>query len=453
MTALDLAIVGGTIVDPVLGRFEGTVGIADGRIALLAEPGRTVDARRTLDAAGRLVLPGIIDPHVHFGVKAPFEGEVESETRAALLGGVTTAGIYLRQAASYLPDLPHIVETVETRSSIDLFAHATIVTAQHVEEIGRYAREWGITSFKAYLMGDFIENIPDDRLVAAMREVAALGGSGVMAIHAENPELVQTATDAADRSGNSLRDWHLARPDLAEAEAVNRVAFFSRATGARVYIVHLTSADGLESVRAARAAGTDIVAETTTMALTLDEENPVQVLNKRYPPLRAPQDREALWRGLIDGEIDTVGTDNVTSTRAENRADGSIWDAGGGFSALSTHFPALFTESLDRGVPVEQWLRHLTADVAKTYGLYPRKGSLQLSADADVLVVDPVTRRAPDMAASPARGDWSPYDDRELTGWPVAVVRAGELVVDDGRLVSETPAGGHYLRRTPPSSE
>jgi dihydroorotase-like cyclic amidohydrolase len=444
---LDLVIEGGTVVCPVLGRFEGSIGIADGRIAQIAAAGEKLEGRRTLDASGQLVLPGIIDPHVHLGVKSSFDAEVVTETRAAALGGVTSIGIYLRQSESYLPGLPDVVQAIESSSSVDVFAHATVITREHLDEMAECAHTWGITSFKAYMMGipGIIANISDDLLVDAMRIVGSIGAPARMAVHAENPDLVEASTRDADKSGNTLRDWHLARPDLAEAEAINRAAFFARATGAPLYIVHLTSADGLAVVREAQASGTDIIVETTSMAMTVDETHPVQVLNKRYPPLRAPDDRSALWEGVLSGDISTIGTDNVTSTRAENKADEGIWHSGGGFGALQTHFPTLFTEAARRGAPLETWLSRVTVDVAKAFGLYPRKGSLQIGADADVVVIDPETSRTADAASSPSRGDWSPYDGDGLIGWPTATIRGGEILVLDGELLDAPP--GSYLKR------
>lgn len=446
---LDLCIEGGTIVCPVLGRFEGSIGIVGGRIAAIAARGSTLEARETIDAEGRLILPGIIDPHVHLGVKAPFESEVVTESLAAAIGGVTSMGIYLRQSESYLPGLPGVVDTIEGTSHVDIFAHATVITQEHRDEMEVLARDFGITSFKAYMTGipGIIENISDALLVDAMRVVSALGAPARMAVHAENPDLVEASTRDADKSGNTLRDWHLARPDLAEAEAINRAAFFSRATGAPLYVVHLTSADGLAAVQLARATGTDVIAETTSTALTVDETHSVQLLNKRYPPLRAPDDRGALWQGAGAGQVNTIGTDNVTSTVAQNHIDDGLWDAHGGFGAMRTHFPALFTEASLRGLSLEEWLPRVTVDVAKAFGLYPQKGSLQIGTDADVVVVDPSTPRVVDSADSPSRGDWSPYDGEELIGWPVITVRRGVCVVRDG-VEQKTDESGRYLKRT-----
>lgn len=444
---LDLRILGGTLMLPDGGERPGALGISGGRIVLIGADDTIPDARETIDASGRVVMPGIVDPHVHIGLKAPFSEELESETQAAVAGGITTVGAFLRQKESYLPDLPRLIDEVETRSHVDVFWHASLVEEHHVREVETYVRDFGITSFKSYMAGvaGMVGSVDDDLLLRSFERVAAMGDGALLAVHAENPQLVEGATRRLRTASDGLASWHAARPDIAEAEAITRAACFADVAGCRLYVVHLTSGLGLEHALRAREAGVDLVLETTSTYLTVDETHPAGTILKRFPPVRSPQDREALWAEIRDGGIATIGTDNVTSTRAENAPERGIWDAHGGYGGLYTHLPCLLDEAARRGLPLETLLPKITSEPAKVFGLYPRKGALALGSDADVVVVDPALERTVDPAESPSRGDWTPYDGSVLRGWPVVTVKHGDIVARDHRVIAS--AHGRYLPR------
>ncbi len=448
---LDLRVVGGRLVIPGTGLVRAGVGIRDGTIALIAEDALLPDARQTVDAAGRYVLPGIIDPHIHIGVRAPFETEMGTETKAALLGGVTTAGAFLREKESYLPVFDRFRRALEANAYIDLMFHATICIPQHLEEMGSYARDLGVTSFKMYLCGvtGIIEHVSDDFLYDGLRQVAALGPRALMAVHAENAMLVEGGLPRIKAmQGGSLADWHQAHPDMAEEEAIMRAAYLAERAGARLYVVHLTSAMGLDRLRQIGAKATHVHVETTSAYLSLDETHPMGLLLKRFPPLRAAADVEALWGGVLDGTIDTIGTDNVTSTRGANQPEKGAWLARGGYGALHTYLPVLLHEGVHkRKVPLERLVEKITAAPAKVFGLYPRKGTIAVGADADLTIVDLERERVVDSAQSPSLGDFSPYDGMRLKGWPVATIKSGVLCVVDHQVVVDRPLG-RYLPRT-----
>jgi dihydroorotase-like cyclic amidohydrolase len=441
---------GGTLVIPGTGRVRAGVGVRDGTIAAIGRDDQLPAARQTMDATGRFVLPGIIDPHIHLGVRAAFEDEAASETKAALLGGVTTVGVFLREKASYLPLFERFRAAVETRSFVDVMFHATICVPGQLDEMPAYARDLGITSFKMYLCGvtGIIEHVTDDFLYAGLRGVAALGSRALMAVHAENAMLVEAGiAKVKAMTGGTLADWHQAHPDMAEEEAIQRAAYLAERAGARLYVVHLTSAMGLERLRRIRAASPHVHVETTSAYLSLDETHPMGLLLKRFPPVRAAADVEALWTGVADGTVDTIGTDNVTPTRAANQPERGIWLAKGGYGGLHTHLPVLLHEGVHRrGVSLERLVDKLTAGPARVFGIYPRKGTIAVGSDADLTLVDLNLERRVDPAESPSRGDFSPYDGMTLKGWPVATIKSGVVCVKDQRFVDERPLG-RYLGR------
>lgn len=447
---LDLNVVGGRLVIPGTGRVRAAVGIRDGTIAAILRDDLLPPARQTVDATGRFVLPGIIDPHIHLGVRAAFEDEAASETKAALLGGVTSAGVFLRERESYLPLFDRFRAAVESRSFIDVLFHATLCIPRHLEEVAAYARDLGITSFKMYMCGvtGIIEHVTDDFLYAGLCRVAALGPRALMAVHAENAMLVEAGiAQVKEMTEGTLADWHRAHPDMAEEEAIMRAAYLADRAGARLYIVHLTSAMGLERLRRIRAAARHVHVETTSAYLSLNETHSMGLLLKRFPPVRAAADVEALWTGVTDDTIDTIGTDNVTSTRAANQPERGIWLAKGGYGGLHTHLPVLLHEGVHkRGVPLDRLIEKMTAGPAKVFGIYPRKGTIAVGSDADLTVVDLNLERRVDPAESPSRGDFSPYDGMTLRGWPVATIKSGVLCVQDHRFVDDRPLG-RYLPR------
>lgn len=447
---LDLKVVGGTLVIPGTGRVRAGVGIRDGVVAAIGRDDQLPAARRTVDAAGRFVLPGIIDPHIHLGVRASFEDEAASETKAALLGGVTTVGVFLREKESYLPIFNRLRAAIDSRSSVDVVFHATLCIPRHLDEVPAYARDLGITSFKMYLCGvtGIIEHVTDDFLYAGLCRVAALGPRAVMAVHAENAMLVEAGiAKVKEMTGGTLADWHEAHPDMAEEEAIMRAAYLAGRAGARLYVVHLTSAMGLERLRRIRAGARHVHVETTSAYLSLDESHPMGLLLKRFPPVRSAADVEALWTGVRDDTIDTIGTDNVTSTRAANQPEKGIWLARGGYGGLHTHLPVLLHEGVHRrGVSLDRLVEKITAGPARVFGIYPRKGTIAVGSDADLTVVDLDLERRVDPAESPSRGDFSPYDGMTLKGWPVATIKSGVLCVQDQRFVDDRLLG-RYLPR------
>ena len=453
MAKLDLVVRHGTLVTPGIGRVRADVGIAGGRIAALGED-LAGPAEETLDARGKVVLPGVVDPHVHIGNQLAFEEEAHTETRAAVLGGVTTIGVFLRRIEdSYLDHLPAFRKTIEERSFVDALFHLQIFTEQQLAEIPRAAAEHGVRSFKFYMSGipNIVPSIKDDFLYEGFRRVAALGPGAIACVHCENGCLIDHAREELKRKPDgTLADWEEAHPPEAEALAIQTAAYLAGRAGAHLYVVHLSSAEGLEVVRACRRAGARFTVETTSpyLGLTSDDEN--GFLAKMVPPIRSARNGDALWEGLRDGSINLLGTDNTSRTRAAKRPEAGLHDSRPGLPVVGTHLPALLHFGYNlRGVPIELLVDRACRAPAETYGVYPRKGTIAVGSDADLVVVDLDLERVVDAGYLQGMSDFSPFEGKRLRGWPVATVKGGRVVARDGEIVGKP--SGRYLPRYPAS--
>ncbi|MFZ0402215.1 MAG: hypothetical protein WAL03_14155, partial [Pseudolabrys sp.] len=325
---LDLIVRNGTLLIPGVGQIKADVGIANGKIAVIGEDLKEPGAE-TYDATGRTVLPGIFDPHIHIGNEQSYESEAETETRAAILGGVTSVGIFLRSLEdSYFDHLPAFRKAMDERSYVDSVFHPQIFTEQQIEEIPGYAEHFGIRSFKFYMSGmpGIVKSVTDDVLLHGFRTVASLGPDAVACVHCETGALVDAARNELKirKPEGTLKDWEDAHPAIAEALAIQTALYLAKIAGAHLYVVHLSSHQGLEVVRAARRAGMHFTVETTTPYLGINSLDPNGFLVKMVPQVRTPEHQTALWQGFLEGSINTVGTDNTSRARATKKPEAGL---------------------------------------------------------------------------------------------------------------------------------
>ena len=448
---LDLVVRNGTLVIPGIGHTKADVGIVNGKIVALSENLQQT-AAEVYDATGRTVLPGIFDPHIHIGNEQSYDREAETETRAAILGGVTTVGIFLRSLEdSYFDHLPAFCKAMNERSYVDSVFHPQIFTEQQIEEIPGYAEQYGIRSFKFYMSGmpGVVKSVTDYVLLQGFRTVASLGPDAVACVHCETGALIDRARNELKlrKPEGMLADWEQAHPAIAEALAIQTALYLAKVAGAHLYVVHLSSHQGLEVVRAARRAGMRFTVETTTPYLGINSSDPNGFLAKMVPPVRTPEHQTALWEGLLEGSINTVGTDNTSRALATKKPDAGLHGSRPGLPVLGTHLPALLHYGRLRGVPLEVLIERATRSPARVYGIYPQKGTIAVGSDADLVVVDLEQERIVRAEDLHGMSDFSPFQGKRLRGWPVATVKAGVIVARDGKIVAK--ANGRYLPRKP----
>lgn len=448
---LDLVVRGGVVVIPGTGQLRVDIGIAEGRIVALGE--ELGGAKATFDAGGKVVFPGVVDPHIHLGNTLSFAEEAHTESRAAVLGGVTTVCVFLRRTDPYLEHLPGFRRAIDESSYVDAAFHLQIFTEEQLRELPACAEEYGVRSFKFYMSGipGIVQSVSDAFLLEGFRQVTALGPDAVACVHAENASLVEWARAELGRTKphGTVADWEAAHPAEAEALAIQTAAYLAGEADAHLYIVHLSSRAGLDVVRRLKHDGVRLTVETTSPYLGLSSDDANGFLLKMVPPIRSAPNTQALWGGFLDGSIDLVGTDNTSRTRATKQPEAGLHAARPGYAGLGTHLPALlhFGHHV-RGAPLELLAERMCRTPARVFGLYPKKGTIAVGSDADLVVVDLALEREVRPEALGGMSDFSPFESKRLRGWPVATIKAGRIVARDGTLVEERPTG-RYLPRAP----
>ena len=447
----DTVVAGGQAVLPGMGTVRADVGIRDGRIAAVAEELPRQAAAEVIDARGRYVLPGVIDPHLHFGGGNGDE-DFATETRFAAGGGVTTVLGMLRQPKPYDLLFPQLLDAAEKRAYIDFGFHAVLLIEEHLEALPRYVKELGISSFKFYIsyraqepLEPGVKPLDDGFMLEAFQRVASLPDCMVI-LHAEDTEITsryQRQMQAAGKDG--VAAWFASRPVIAEVEGCRRALYFAEATGCRITILHLTSGAALAEIVGHRPRYSNVFVETCIPYLTHTRETTLGNLIKVKPPLREKADNDALWRGLAVGQVNWVGSDNVPR-KADTKA-GSVWTAAPGVPGTGLILPVILSEGVHRGrLSLEQAVQITSANAARAYNLAPRKGAIQVGADADLAIVDMDLEREVHASELGSNADYSIYEGWKLKGWPVCTISRGVLVVQDGRLVG-SPGHGRYLPR------
>ncbi|HEX4092303.1 MAG TPA: amidohydrolase family protein [Trebonia sp.] len=453
----DRVIRGGTVVTP--GHQEvADVGVRDGRIAQL---GGAMTGEEELDARGLLVLPGGIDAHVHLVTPAlaeAFSGEpiwvddFWTGSRAALAGGITTIAnmTFALDGETMTDAVTREMTEAAAEAAVDWFLHPVLAGLGEgvAAEIAALA-DAGHASVKVFLSDpDFAAGTP-----GLSDAIAAAGQAGALTlVHCEDARMLAHAGHQLIESGRgSAGDFPDARPVSAEVEAVEQAIALCRLTGAPIYIVHLSSAAALDRCRQARAAGLPVSVETRPLYLHLTRERFAEPDGAKYvgaPPLRETADRDALWQGLAAGDIDTVCSDHAPWTLAD-KLDPELTavTARQGVADLETLMPMLFSEGVMNGrITLDRFVEVTSANAARRFGLYPRKGAIAIGADADLALWDPDERRVIDGAQMQSRADYSPYDGWTVQGWPRHVLRRGRPALADGAIVAE-PGEGQWLRR------
>lgn len=454
MSDWDLVVRGGTVATASW-IAECDVGIHEGRVVQL---GGAMRGRRELDARGRLVLPGGVDVHVH--LTSPHEDrpgvEVRPDdfytgSRAALAGGITTIGnmTFQRRGEGLRRALARDHAAAGRLAAVDYLLHAVLVDPadEVLAELPALADD-GYTSLKLFMVLEAFD-AQVDRYARAMARAASAGL--LVLLHCEDGAVVRAAAAAlAARGQEGARFYPQSRPVWSETAAIERAVALARTCGAAIYVVHLSSAAALEVCRRARTEGLPVFVEARPLYLYLTRERFDEPDGAKYagaPPLRDRADVDALWAGLRTGVVDTLGSDHAPWTLAQ-KLDPTLGVATlrQGVADLETMLPMLFSEGVATGrISLTQFVALTATTPARLFGLLPRKGTIAVGADADLVVWDPQRRRTIDGATMESKAGYSPYDGWEVRGWPVATISRGEVVLDDGEIRA-APGRGRWLR-------
>jgi dihydropyrimidinase len=457
----DLVVRNGTVVTPGH-REQADVGIAGGRIAQL---GGAMTGAGEIDAGGLLVIPGGIDAHVHLmcaqltaQVAAAEPGEPVwvddfwTGSLAAIAGGITTVGnmTFALPGESMTQAVARDMAGAAAEAAVDWFLHPVLTGLGDAEltEVAALAAG-GHTSIKVFLSNPgFAAGTP-----GLAEVVAAAGRAGsITLLHCEDAHMLEQAGRELIETGRGAIGYFPdARTVDAEVTAVESAIRLATGTGSAVYIVHLSSAAALDRCRQARAAGLPIYVETRPLYLHLTRSRFTEPDAAKYvgaPPLREQADRDALWRGLAAGDVDTLGSDHAPWTLdAKLDPTLNVVTARQGVADLETLMPMLFSEGVVTGrITVDQFVALTSARAARLFGLHPRKGTIAVGSDADLTLWDPGQRRVINGAAMASRAGYSVYDGWAVTGWPRHVIRRGQAVLADGQCTAQ-PGQGQWVHR------
>lgn len=449
-----LLIRGGRVVNAD-GSRTADVLIEGERIANVSGSIATPSGVRVIDARGKLVIPGGIDPHTH--LQPAFVDDLTSGSRAALAGGITTVGTFSAPRGEESPEgaLDRMAALVQQQAIADVFLHTSAGTPR-VEFIPSLAAlvSRGQPSIKVFMVGaDF-----GAHLGAFIQLLEAARDAGVVTlVHCEDGALLAAAVRRLVAQGRTtLASYGESRPVVAEVVATQQAAALCESTKAPMHVVHLSSARSLEACRAARRAGLPFTVETRPLYLHLTDEvmrGPDAPLYVGQPPLRSRDDVEAMWSGLLDGSIDFIATDHAPWTRAQKLdPELTISRLRPGVSNLQQMLPMFYSEGVRaRGMSPERFVATISTNAARRFGLHPRKGVIAEGSDADVVIWDPEQRGVVRGEDDLSNADYSVYEGREVTGWPVMTIRRGEIVAT-GTNVTGVPGSGRLVRRKPVES-
>jgi dihydropyrimidinase len=457
----DTIVTGGKVVTPA-GVVTSDVGIRGEKIAALGEGlAAERNGARIVEAAGHYVLPGAIDVHVH--LELPFCGTVSSDdyrsgTRAAARGGVTTlidfAIPYAGESLGQAVDNWH--KRAEGKAMIDYAFHLCITRWQEHRHQIKEMFERGIPSFKEFMIYESEGWQSDDRaMYCTLEELRDLGG--MLMVHAESSRVLDEliarhhTPDEMKRLGARLHT--ITRPGFIESEAIQRAITWSEATGGTLYIVHMSTGAGADIVKQAQERGARVLAETCAQYLVLDDSvfsREDGHLFATCPQLKTKEDSERLWKGLADGEVSVVSTDTCSFTREQKAMWNGDWTKiPMGMPGLETLLPIVYTHGVLKGrMTVTEMADKLATNPAKIMGLYPRKGAVQVGADADLAIVHPEKTISVDPAAMETNTDWSPFEGWPLAGFSRTTLSRGEVIVDDYKVVGREGRGQWLPRRS-----
>ncbi|MTH66570.1 dihydropyrimidinase [Paracoccus shanxieyensis] len=460
MGGLDLVITGGTVVTAA-DSYAADIGIKNGRIAQI---GTGLAASERIDATGLLVLPGGIDAHVHLDQPTSdgttMADDFASGTRSAAAGGNTTVLPFALQIKGQ--SLRACVEDYRRKAQgnchTDVAFHLIVSdpTPQVLgQELPALVQD-GFTSFKVFMTYDDL--VLNDAQLLDVFEVARRERALVM-VHAEGHDAIRHLTRRLESEGRTAPYYHAqAHAQIAEREATHRAISHAQLIDMPIVIVHVSGRDPMEQIQWARGRGLKVFAETCPQYITLTAED-LRGLNMDFdgakyvcsPPPRDADSQAAIWQGLRDGTFDIFSSDHcpfrIDATGKDTpRARTSFKWVPNGIPGVETRLPILFSEGVSKGrISLQRFVALTSTNPARLYGLYPRKGSIAVGADADLTLWDPALSRPIRQIDLHHGCDYTPYEGMQITGWPVRTILRGRTIALDGQVCSE--AGGQELSR------
>jgi dihydropyrimidinase len=468
---VDTLIKNGTLVT-ASETFEADIAIVNGKIAQIGEQLSPDAAAKVIDAAGKLVLPGGVDAHVHLDL--PMAGTVTADdhytgTKAAAFGGTTFVIDFISQDSDDLSALVKAaVDKASKKAAVDFGYHMNIthLTAEVEEQIPSLAG-MGVTSVKVFSAYNHRLRLQDGEIFKVLR-IAQKSGILTM-MHAENGDVIEILVDEAVKAGHLSPVWHArTRPAWGAEESVARGAALAATADAPLYVVHMNAAGEVDQLEYARSLGLNILGETCPQYLFFTEEDLNRADGAKFvcsPPLRTIDDQSRLWEGLEDGVIQTISTDHCSffydgtkpilyegreiAIPGKELGKDDFTKIPNGLPGVGDRLPVMWTSMVHSGrFSANRFVELTSTNPARIFGVYPQKGTLMPGADADIAIWDPEMRVTYGKSVAQHRTDYNLYEGFELTGFPVTVLSHGEVIVNQGKWFGRQGAG-KYIKRKP----
>ncbi len=416
-----------------------------------------VKADTVIDAAGKLVMPGGIDPHVHLDM--PFMGTFSSDsyetgTRAALHGGTTMVIDFILQTQG--KSLQHALDDWKSRSDNncvgDYSFHMAVTdfNDETKKEIKTFIEDYGITSFKTFMAYKGALMIDDRQMIGLMEEVKKYGG--LINVHATNGDMIDYLVQKHRSEGKLSPLYHyLSQPEVTEAEAAERFVDMANYTGCPGYIVHLTCEGALNAVRNATRRNQNMFVETCIQYLIIDASLYEQEDGAKWvmsPPLREKKDQATLWAGINQGMVQVVATDHcpfMWKQKLMGKDDFS--KIPNGHPAIENRMELLFSEGVSKGkITLNKFVEVASTNAAKIFGMFPRKGTIAVGSDADIILIDPNEKHTISAKTHHMNVDYSGYEGWELTGKVKTVLLRGQVAIDNNECKLQK-GYGKFIKR------
>lgn len=439
--------------------YRADVLIDNGMVSQIGE-NLSSSGAEVIDAKGCYLFPGGIDPHTHLDM--PFGGTVtkddfETGTIAAAFGGTTTVIDFCLTSKG--KTLKSAIDTWHAKSKdkavIDYGFHLQIVEMndEKLAELPKLIEEEGVTSLKVFMAYKNQFQADDETLFKTLVVAKELGA--LVMVHAENGDVIDYLVKKALSEGNTEPIYHaLTRPPEVEGEATGRAATLTGLAGSQLYVVHVSCAEAARKIAEARSKGIDIWGETCPQYLVLDQtylEKP-NFEGAKYvwsPPLREKWNQDVLWNALRTGELQTLGSDQCSFdfVGQKDLGKGDFSKIPNGGPIIEERVSILFSEGVKKGrISLNQFVDITSTKVAKLFGLYPKKGTIAIGADADIVIFDPHVERVISAETHHMAVDYNPFEGMKVTGEPISVLSRGEFVIRDKKFVGK-PGTGQYIKR------
>jgi dihydroorotase-like cyclic amidohydrolase len=417
------------------GEYMGGVAVIAGTIVMTGADAVLPQGKREIDAGGRVLMPGLVDPHCHLGVKFPFDEDMRTETAAAASGGITSALLYIRNLKeSYLPFYAERRALGEKNSLIDFGFHFGIQREEHIAEIPEIVAKTGVRSFKCYFGYEpdnpiGIVSATDGWVYAAMRILAKIPGA-VINVHCENSQIAAWMKREMVATGRQdLGAYTESRPAFCEVETIRRMIFLAERTGCSLHLVHTSVGQGPVLAAEAQARGTHVTVETCQHYLTRTAyDSDLDMRAKISPPLRDKEEQDGLWRGVFNGSVYSLGTDHVPFF---NKKLEDLWTEFPGVVCFPWELSLMLHFGVhQRGLPLSRLVQLNSTNPARRFGLWPKKGNIEVGFDADMVLVDLDEERT---VKHTGKGTCI-YEGWKLKGWPVMTISRGAVIYENGQV-------------------